>query len=568
MRGIVRLALPLTLPLALPLLAPPALAQEVQVRATSQTTKVPLPGALISLRDLKGQVILRVLADERGRATLKALAAGSYRVRVDAIGYAGLLSDTMDLVPDAPRLIEIALAAAPMALKELVVTSSRAAVCDLDQAEGTAVARIWEEARKALTATALTRANRSLEFEVRLFDRELDARGRLVDETASSKRGPSERPFQAADPEFLHRWGYVEVQEGDSIRYSAPDADLLLSDRFLDDHCFELADPDKANPGRVGLAFAPIPSRQVSDVKGTLWLDERTMELSHLEFRYTNVDLPEESRDVGGRIEFSKLPNGGWIVSRWHIRMPMVHPITFAPAKSRLRGYREAAGEAALAGQPAAPSGVTSVVGTVYDSVAGAPLGGVVVSIQAGAFADTSDASGRFQIVSPGVGDYLVTFEHPRFRLFRLDSVLASAKLARGTTDTVSAAIPSVSTLLSRLCPNGVATDTTAALVGLVRDAATGTPIAATVTIRSTSLTVQTRATGAQRGGAPGPRVTVSERGTSWEFDTEPGGRFQVCGIPQAPDLTLIVAAKGHRPLQRSLSTESKRLVDLEIAVP
>jgi len=554
--------------LGLALAATSAVAQELQVRATNQTTGAPLPGALISLRDTKDRIVLRVLADERGRATLKAPAPGTYRVRADAIGYAGKLAAPIQVSLSTPGAITIALEPAPLAINELVVTSSREVVCNLDQAEGTAVARIWDEARKALTATTLTRANRALQFAAVIYDRQLDLRGRLVTESTTSKQGPSERPFQAADPEHLHREGYVQRDESGGGQYFGPDADLLLSDRFLDDHCFALASPDKSNPGRVGLAFAPIQGRLVPDVRGTLWLDERSMELAHLEFGYTNVDFPEGTRDVGGRVGFEKLPNGGWIVSSWHIRMPIIAQVTgFATARTKLLGYREAAGEARLVGQPRPETGPTVITGSVYDSVGGGPLGGVVVSIQAGAYADTTDLSGRYRIVSPGVGQYRVTFDHPRFRIFGLDSVFASAQLARGKTDTVRAAIPGVAVIVAKLCP--AEPPETGAIVGVVRDAATTTPIAATVTIRSNTISVRATQSG-QRGAAraSGRRVSVSEQGTTWEIDTDASGVFQVCGLPQADDLELVITVKNRRPLHRSVSTEGKRLLDVDIAVP
>lgn len=562
MKRVVRLLWALTLPLG------SALAQEVQVRATNRTTGAPLPGALISLRDGRDRTVLRVLANERGIATLKAPAAGSYRVRADAIGYAGKLADPVQLDASTPKTLTIALEPAPLGLNELVVTSSRAVVCNLEQAEGTAVARIWDEARKALTATTLTRANRTLQFEIQVFDRELDLRGRLIKETTSSKRGPSERPFQATDPETLHREGYVRPDEQGGGQYFGPDADLLLSDLFLDDHCFELADPDKTNAGRVGLAFAPIESRLVPDIRGVLWLDERTMELAHLEFGYTNVDLPEGTQQVGGRVEFGKLPNGGWIVSRWHIRMPKVARVTgFATSRSRLLGYREAAGEARLAGEPRTTTGPTAVAGTVFDSIAGAPLGGVVVSIQGGAFADTTDRSGRFRILSPGVGQYLVTFEHPRFRLFGLDSVLAAASLVRGQTDTVSAAIPDTTSVLARLCPADSGEVT--ALIGVVRDAATTAPLAATVTIRSTSIALRSVVSAGARGGrGPGRRVSVGERGVAWEIDTDSFGQFRVCGLPRAASLAVTIRVPNRAALERTISTENRRLVELDLAIP
>jgi hypothetical protein len=536
------------------------------VKATNQSSGTPLAGALISLRDSRDKVVLRVLADERGRAVLRAPGAGTYQVRADAIGYSGKLADPIRLDPAAPQSLTIALEPAPLGLNELVVTSSRAVVCNIDQAEGTVVARVWDEARKALTATTLTRSYRGLDFEIRVYDRKLDLRGRVMEETVDTKRGPSLRPFAATDPEALHQLGYVQAQPDGSNQYYGPDADLLLSERFLDDHCFGMAESNKDNKGRVGLSFTPIEGRRVSDIRGVLWLDERTMELANLEFGFTNVELPEGAREIGGRTEFEKLPNGGWIISKWHIRMPTIgQQSTPIGWRARLTGYREAAGDATLAGQPRVAAGPTAIVGTVFDSIAGAPLGGVTVSIQAGAFADTTDPSGRFRIVSPAVGQFLVTFDHPRFRLLGLDSVLAGAKLTRGSTDTVSVAIPGPEATLAKLCPEEG--PEMAAIVGTVRDAATTLGLTATVVIRSSVISISSsRRT--SRDGRTQRRVSVGDRGTSWEIETDSRGQFRVCGLPQSADLQVSARVEGRRPVERVISTETHRLAEVDLAVP
>ena len=175
--------------------------QSVALRVTDRTNGGALGGALVSLQDQAGKRIVQTLADERGRANLKAPAAGRYRLRVDAIGYQGVVGDPFDL-PDGVALERsVSLEGAPLNLKELVVASSRPVQCDLEEARGTAAARLWDEARKALTGTQLTRAH-PLELEVRTFERRLDSRGRIVDETSEARRAPTARPWVCASPAF------------------------------------------------------------------------------------------------------------------------------------------------------------------------------------------------------------------------------------------------------------------------------------------------------------------------------------------------------------------------------
>lgn len=553
-----RPALRLTLALAIGLPVAAA-AQEVRIRVVNQATKAPLVGALVSLKNTEDVVVTRALTDERGRAVLTAPAAGSYRVRTDGIGYAGRLSAPITLEVGGSASLEVALELSVFKLNEVVVSASRAVVCR-SRSDAAAVARIWDEAGKALTATALTLSNRSLLFEIRTIGRRLSPTGRLVAESVSTKRGPAERPFRAADPELLHQRGYVHQEEDGSATYFGPDAELLLSDRFLDDHCFGLAENGPAD--KVGLTFEPVRSRLVPDIRGTLWLDRATLELDHLTFSYTGVDLPEEATGVGGRVALAKLPNGGWIVQRWHIRMPVVAKVLGNLArKDQLRGYREAAGEAILAGTTATFATATAIFGTVFDSTLGTPLEGALASIQAGDFVATSDRDGHYLIEPPSVGPYLITIRHPRLQTLGLDSLTASATVVKGATDTVAISVPSRATLVNQFCePSG-----DHAITGRVRDAATTKPLAAIVAIRFADATIRARPK--PRRGSP-PSVAVGERGTTAETETNPSGIFRVCGIPPGIAAEAIVRVPGRNPFSVPIPADEGPFVVLDLLIP
>ena len=532
--------------------------QEARVQVVNKATGAGIPGALISLRNEANAVVLRVLADERGRAVLRALAAGRYQVRADGIGFSMDLSSPLDLDPSTPVSVRLALEPAPLKLDEVIVTGTRSVVCDLSQAEGGTVARIWDEARKALTATTLTRANKSLEFEIRLIDRQLRPSGRIISEKVDVKRGASQRPFQTADPELLHQNGYVLTDESGSTYFGA-DADLLLSDRFLDDHCFGLA--DKAPAGKIGLTFAPIESRKVSDIRGTLWLDQTSLQLGLLEFAFTRVDYPDGVENVGGRVEFNRLPSGAWIVSNWAIRMPVIAQVKGAITnRTELRGYREAAGQALASGSRAPLATTTAIAGTVFDSVVNAPLGNAVVSIQSGAFADTSDQEGRFRIETPGVGNYAVTLRHPRLHRLGLDSLLGSARVVRGETTTLNFAVPGPAAVGTELCQ-----DPGRVVVGLLRDAGTTLPIAGVVTILFPARVIRRHPR--PRSGAP-TRVAIGERGTNLTSPTDSSGAFQFCGIPFDSEVTLLARVPSRLAVTRLIEAGSTALVELEVPIP
>ena len=57
-------------------------------------------------------------------------------------------------------------------------------------------------------------------------------------------------------------------------------------------------------------------------------------------------------------------------------------------------------------------AGLSSVSGTVFDSMSAAPLPGAEVTLSGGAFTAVTDAEGRFQLRLPP-GSYPVDFSHP-----------------------------------------------------------------------------------------------------------------------------------------------------------
>ncbi|MFN0179324.1 MAG: carboxypeptidase regulatory-like domain-containing protein [Gemmatimonadales bacterium] len=537
-------------------LAVPVAAQQASVRVIDYATGRPLAGALISLRDPADRVLVRLLTDERGRALVTAPAPGRFRIRADAIGYTGRNSDQLDL-GTAIRPVEFALETLPFELEEVVV-SGGPPVCRIDAEQGTAVARLWDEAKKALAATSLTRANRAILFEIAVFDRQLDAGGRIIDEKRTQRSGPADRPFRAADPELLRRDGYVQERQ-DGVWYHGPDADLLLSEGFLADHCFRLA---RGTADTIGLAFEPADHRTLPDVRGTLWLRASTLEVSRLDFTFSAVDLPMEARGVGGQVEFAKTPAGGWYVADWRIKMPVVGAIK-TPLSTRLvlRGYREAGGTARLLGATSAPvSRATTLVGRVVDSLARRPLSGVAVSLQAGAYADTTDADGRYQIAVTGTGSYLVTFRHPRLVALGLDSLLGSAFFARGATDTVDAGIPSERGLQALVCASPDTTTTT--VIGIVRDG-TGRPLVGTVAVEAAGFELRSYSR------PSGTQVAVRKTSGVWEVDLDANGRFSLCGLPANQTITLTVRVAGHAPVVRRLTQEGiPRLLDLDLVIP
>ncbi|MEP6733379.1 MAG: hypothetical protein ABJE10_22235 [bacterium] len=106
---------------------------------------------------------------------------------------------------------------------------------------------------------------------------------------------------------------------GTLTTYYAPGLDMLLSNIFLDDHCFRLAAAD----GRIGIEFEPSPDRsRIPEIRGTLWVDRVSSELTAMEFGYVNVSKAKSER-ARGELRFARMRDGTWAITRWNIQMPV-----------------------------------------------------------------------------------------------------------------------------------------------------------------------------------------------------------------------------------------------------
>jgi hypothetical protein len=266
--------------------------------------------------------------------------------------------------------------------------------------------------------------------------------------------------------------------------YYAPDAEVLLSDSFLATHCFEVRLGRGDATGLVGLAFTPARGRRLVDVSGVLWLDRATAELRALEFEYENLPSDLRAGPAEGRVEFLRIPSGPWIVRDWVIRMPIVSMTRafHGGLESRLQVVRETGGrviEIRAVDGPAIYSGDQAVItGIVLDSTTGSPLANAVVAILGTSYTATTNAVGRFHMAAPLEGDYGISFSHPR--LDTLGAVAAQARITvrPGVVVGTQLAIPPETDILERLCPDTTVGPNARAVIGVVREAGSGRPVA------------------------------------------------------------------------------------------
>ncbi|HSD33639.1 MAG TPA: carboxypeptidase-like regulatory domain-containing protein [Gemmatimonadales bacterium] len=301
-------------------------AQAIRTTLLGAGTHQPVAGAFVILLDSAGREVVRTLTDENGRVRLD-VRPGAYRVSVLRIGMARwsgkplLLAagDTITTPIEAPEI--------PVLLSEIAVHAERR--CRVRPEEGSAAARLWEEARTALEATEWTIAHPVYRFQTRRYVRTFGPSGnRPIEDQRYLGPGNSAWPFRSLPAESLAARGFAQLDSEGAMTYYGPDLPVFLSAVFLAQHCYRVEQPkgDTADP-RIGLGFEPVERGRQVDVAGVLWLDRRSSELRELLFHYTNLG-GWAGRGAQGRVVFDRLPNGAWVIRRWSIRMPIPRVVT------------------------------------------------------------------------------------------------------------------------------------------------------------------------------------------------------------------------------------------------
>jgi hypothetical protein len=303
-------------------LTAPAAAQQIRGEVVLSDGATRAPGVVVVVSDLTGTSAGRALTNDRGEFELTVPKAGWYSVRLLRIGFRPTLLPNVDVPATGSVTVSALLGADPVSLARVTVrTESR---CRTNADTGQLVAQLWQQARTALTAAQITTAARRLAVRWTLYDRFTTKDGAPDGTpTVTEKSGSTERPFVSLPAEALSQLGYV-VEERGAANYFAPDADVLLSDAFASAHCFRVVAPPSGQSNLVGVGFGPVDQQgeSVKEIEGTLWLDRANAELRALDFRYTNLSEPMLDAGAGGRVEFTRLATGNWIVSRWEIRVP------------------------------------------------------------------------------------------------------------------------------------------------------------------------------------------------------------------------------------------------------
>ena len=509
-------------------LVPSVAAQTVRGELVEEGSNKPIVGAFVLLLDLTGLEQTRAMTDALGRFTLRAPGEGQYRLQAVAVGRESSIPDPVYIAADSTVGLRIEMQMLAVALPALVVEADR--VCRVRPEAGVAAAQLWDEARKVLEAVVWTERRGMLHHRIAQYDRLLAPRSLdVLDQQISQHEGVYRgSPFVTLSPRHLAEWGYVQELPTGEWSFDAPDANVLLSDAFADVHCLAVAEPDQRRPDLVGLAFEPVRDREVADVDGVLWLDAESAELRFFEFRYRN--LPEvlrevDSRLIGGRVDFLRLPDGPWIVERWWIRMPEVGIRTGLLGRrgrqAVLLAIREQGGWVeevqTLSGRIVwrAPTAVLMGRITWRDD----PLEGADLVLVGPNRAARSDSDGRFRLDSLIPGRYTLVFSHEAVPPWI--HIQPPALITIGASDTLALdlALESPMDIWARECPQSGTGPETGMVAGLVRDAQSG------LLLPDIRVAITW-----QRVRVAGGFLRVEDFGTT--ATTDERGYYSICGPP------------------------------------
>lgn len=431
--------------------------QAVRGYAREAPSQAPIEGAMVNLLSTDADIVGQTLTAADGSFFLPVRAPGSFRLRLDRIGYGSTLSGAFDVASGQVVTVPFDVVAKPVSIQGLdVVGGTR---CAVRPGTGEATATVWEEARKALEAARWTSDRELYRFAWMRYVRQIDRLGeRIIEEQRSTRRVFTPRPFASASPDSLALYGFLSVEQEEAY-YWAPDAEVLLSDAFLDTHCFTLDREVADKRVLLGLRFRPAPDRRLPDVEGVLWLDQASSQLQFLEYDYVNLGRAAAVRgeDASGRLYFRRLPNGTWVVHEWSIRAPQLVEVrdqAGAPRRYDVSGYVEEGGavtEISTAAGLVLNGSLTAITGVVSDS-AGMPAPGARVWLDGSDLSTWTDSDGEFLIEDVGAGTWTILATHPGLSRFGHTGSGATVTVDRNRVRQTSLQLPSLEALALERC--------------------------------------------------------------------------------------------------------------------
>lgn len=428
-----------------------ARAQVVRGEVVGAEDQRPVAGAFVALIAADGRREAGFVTDDAGRFLLRARTTGTYTLRVERIGLETITSEALALGSDTVRHRFVVPARA--VLLDAVVAQADGRACNRRE-DAPQVLALWEEIRKALDVTVWTQAE-GIRYTLLRQHRELDPFGVMVHYERRVGHGAANAlPYATVTAAELVQRGFVRTSGHESVLLGI-DAHTLLSSEFLDTYCFRLVRGDAA--GEVGLAFEPASRRSVTDIRGVLWVDRASAELRRLDFSYLNLAGDLAGKDAGGTVRFTRLPGGGWIISNWLIRSPVLSRRPNART-TFTTGLREEGGSV-LSAQVGSRvvfrlEGSGVVEGSYREAMPGMDAAGALVHLSGTPFVAVTDASGRFRLDGVPPGRYALAYTPAWFEDMRVPVRLDSITVVAGGTVRRDLVGLTENDLLLRVCPD------------------------------------------------------------------------------------------------------------------
>ena len=385
-------------------------AQVVRGTVSDSATTRPIPGAVLLLLDATGSVVGRNITNERGEYTIARTAAMN-RTRIQRIGFRPR-ELPLPAWSNEDVTLDVRMVAVPAFLEPVRVT---AMACGSRSNQTQALA-LLEQARAGLLTTVVARDANPASLVLYMFERKMDGTTERIDQqrgwTDSTYRRAVSFSAARSAADFV-KLGFMKDVADEQV-FLAPDADVLLDDRFTAGYCFRVVPAGRGRTNQIGLGFeAATRERGRIDIEGALWIDTAARALRDIEFRYVGLAQRIQALEPGGTISFREMSNGVVLVDRWSLRLIGATPDTLDrnPLRPRveIRPYvSESGGELARATwrdgrEWRGPLGVLDLRVTHRN---GTPWPGLVIRFPFSPYRATSDSSGRMKVRELVPGPY------------------------------------------------------------------------------------------------------------------------------------------------------------------
>ena len=303
-----------------------AAAQTVRGRVIDATNKAPIMSVLAELRDLKGSLIVQTFTSPSGAFVLVAPPNARYQLRLAAIGFARHAPLDVVLANDPVTLSDIVLTAVAVTLPEIRAMAGKRA-CGKSELTPDTFGGLIDVARTSLQMMDATMRSAQLGFEMQIMTR-YAAKGSGKDSSISADTTAGalhEWPVRSLSIDSLRLRGFQRAKteaEGFGYQYYGPDMTVLVSDWFLDTHCFSL-DKDRSKGDTVVIKFDPVGHPKYVDVSGTLVLDRSSLTMRTLTWELRDLPDGVPDRAAGGEMHFTEKSNGLWVPTDWVIWAPL-----------------------------------------------------------------------------------------------------------------------------------------------------------------------------------------------------------------------------------------------------